>query len=199
MGNGLKTNEVAILKASSCKLDGTDLIVILTCFYHTVAAENKGNEKSWYRYEGIVLPEAKLKELAQEWDTPPKSKEPWRWPTQDPTWSPEWELTTGGQYFFAKGASWLNCKIKKALPWKEFYEHVHDGITRFKNGKVKTSETSKFPAETEPWFLDNGQPIANVYDPKFLASISGHTFHNQVQMKRELPSASARLKQIGVV
>lgn len=116
-----KSNEMAILKAVSVKLD-PDTVLLLTFMYHTerqtgssviLNANGKApidRTKSQYRYEGRI---AKIKDIEAEIaDAKAHPTDPWLWPGLN-----GWQISGTPASNRKDEARWLALKLKKAVDW----------------------------------------------------------------------------------
>ena len=181
---GAKLNEAPILKATSVKL-GDGLISILLYVHHTPLKENKGTDKSWYRYEGLVAKEDDLKAMVQDLASDAKRTLPWKWPTKEPTWNPDWYMSYDGHEDNARFAAWLNLRIKKALDFPAYLDLIKNGNSKLASGKIKHSDAATYDCD-EPYERDDGQTV-DVTDIESLKKAAGHTFCHRCVLKRSLP------------
>jgi hypothetical protein len=178
-----KLNEAPILKATSVDLGDGD-VGILLYVHHTPLKENKGKDPSWYRYEGVVMKKDQLQKLVQDSMADAVRLQPWRWLSKDPFWKDLYMSYDGGTDN-GKFAAWLNCRIKKILPWDQYIDLVKNGNKRKSNGQIVHSDSAGYDWQ-EAYVRDDGQKV-DVTDQAQLKASLGHTFCHACVMKRQLP------------
>lgn len=177
-----KTNEIAILKAASVKLDD-ETMMLLTYMYHTPEKEaRKSGEKSFYRYEGRVMKIADFKAEIAELKSDERSLQPWVWPTKSEWWKPEYFLGYDAENNNAKAAKWYQLRINKMVDWPTFLKMAKEGIKMTAKGP-KTYPSARY--DLDSYVTEDGESL-NIDSPETMLKLVGKTFGKAMVLKREL-------------
>ena len=162
---------MAILKAVSIKIDA-DTIAILSFMYHTETDPLTGKTnraKSQYRYEGRIVKIADLQKEIE--DMKAKPTDAWKWPTLE-----DWRCSYDCEATNARGAKWLESRIKKALDWPTA-EKVLGG---WKPAKNDIKESRKY--DITDYVSDGNTPMSITLDALVTLG-AGHTFNKVLKAK----------------
>ena len=168
---------MAILKATSVKLDN-DTLMILSFMYHTEATAGENGRmktdrsKSQYRYEGRIVKIADLQNEITEMEAKPT--EAWKWPNLI-----DWRCSYDEDATNARGAKWLKARIKKAVDWPTG-EKILNG---WKASKNDYSDSRKY--DLAEYVSDvNPNEKFNITLESMQALGAGHTFGKILTPKR---------------
>lgn len=176
---GMKPDEMQILKAASIKLND-DTIFILTQQYHTEQVRDEftgktktDRTKSKYQMRGYITKIDDLKNMIKTMMQDANRLEKWYWPGDK-------DFTLGDNYF---GASFLSCKLKKALPWEIGSLQLQGHVIRKKKptGDVNLNAVYK----TDDYICDNGDVISALDKDALLAHV-GQTIRADLVMKSKI-------------
>lgn len=174
--SNIKTDEMALLKAVSIKLDDNTMFV-MTLQYHT---EKGDRSKSRYRWLGRVCRIQDVQAKITEYKQNENKLNPWIWPN-DPSWDGKILYTDSD---CSHAASWLRSKLKKAVDW--------DTGVKIMNGwdKKKDEYFTAKKYDTEDFNTEDGTTISILDKDALLARVGQNIWKEQV--KKAKTTALAR-------
>lgn len=177
-----KPNEIAILKATSVKLDA-DNTMLLALMYHTADKEAKAaGDKSFYRYEGRVIKNTDLDAEIKNMKLDENKLKMWTWPTKNAWWKPTYFLGYNLCNDNGAGAKWYGQRMKKALSWDAFIDLAKNGVKQTAKGP-KTSDSAKY--ELTGYETEDGEKF-DIDSAATMLKYVGKCFSHQIVMKRDL-------------
>ena len=181
----IKTDEMAILKAVSIKLDD-ETVFINTLQYHTEKGDRDGQlrcdrSKSRYRWLGRVCKIADVRAKIAEFKQDANKLLPWMWPN-DPSWNGKILYTDSDQ---THAGSWLRSKLNKMVDWDlgvkllDGYDKKHD----------EYSVAKKY--DTENYMTEDGTPIS-IKDKTALLARVGQNVWKEMVKKAKTPATQVQ-------
>lgn len=149
-----------ILKSASCLLKDNDTYLIMAYMY--VGEKEAGFPQN--RWEGIVISKKDLENTLADFES--RYGEEWKWPGIE-----GFQIKYRNAILCRQGRNWLSLRMKKALPWKEFYE-----------GLRTNQLTNRWP--TDGYVLDDGTPFELENDENKILSLKGRRF-SRIREKKE--------------
>lgn len=173
--SNIKTDEMALLKAVSIKLDDNTMFV-MTLQYHT---EKGDRSKSRYRWLGRVCRIQDVQDKIVEYKTNENKLNPWMWPN-DPSWDGKILYTDSD---CAHAAAWLRSKLNKAVDW--------DTGVKIMNGwdKKKDEYFTAKKYDTEDFNTEDGASISILDKDALLARVGQNIWKEQVKKAKTTTSA----------
>lgn len=170
----IKTDEMALLKAVSIKLDD-DNMFIMTLQYHT---EKGDRSKSRYRWLGRVCRIADVTAKISEFKQNENKLNPWIWPN-DPSWNGKILYTDSD---CSHAGSWLRSKLNKAVDW--------DTGVKLLNGwdKKKNEYFTAKKYDTEDFCTEDGATISILDKDALLARVGQNVWKEQVKKAKATPA-----------
>lgn len=166
-------SEIALFKGVATMLD-PDTIFTLAYFIHT---ERGNSAKSEYVYIGRIDKVTDLKNEIADMASDAKRVGKWSWKAL-----PNYETVQyAGDDSNARGAKWLNMRIKKAVSWDMFCK-ILDG---WKESKQAYSENAKYASID--YVTEDGTVIPNLKEAKdTLLKLAGQSISHKVMLKRQI-------------
>lgn len=170
-------NEISLMKGVMTKLND-DIVFTLGYFVHT---EPHARDKSVYLYLGRIDKLDDIKAEAAEMLKDEHRLENWTWPGLQNFNA----VVYDNKITKARGAAWIQTKIKKAVDFDEFVK-ILDG---WKETKKEYNANAKYASED--YVADNGQVINDLrLSHDVLLSLVGHTIIHHNTFKRSADEAA---------
>lgn len=178
-----KPNEIAILKGQCVKLDD-EHVMMLNLMFHTASKENKkAGEKSFYRYEGIVLKIADFKQLLiEDLKKDENAMGTWVWPTKNDWWKPEYFIAYYGDKTNKMASKWYKNRLAKMISWDNFIKLATEGIKMTAKGPKKY-DNARY--DLQDYVTEAGESF-NIDSPETMIKLVGQIFTHPIQLKRDL-------------
>lgn len=163
----IKTDEMALLKAVSIKLNDETMFIV-TLQYHT---EKGDRSKSRYRWLGRVCKTQDIAAKISEYKQNENKLNPWLWPN-DPSWDGKILYTDSD---CSHAGSWLRSKMNKAVDWET-------GVKLLNGWDKKKNEyfTAK-KYDTEEYNTEDGATISILDKNALLARVGQNVWKEQVK------------------
>lgn len=170
----ISETEIALMKGVATMLD-ENTVLTLGYFIHT---EHKNRAKSEYLYLGRIDKIDDLKAEIADMATDAKRLEKWIW-----RGLPNYKSVIYDKYNDnARGAKWLNMRIKKVVPWDKFCM-ILDG---WKESKQAFNSNAKYVSVD--YVAEDGTVIPDLKAAKeLLATKAGQFIKHKILLKCQLP------------